>query len=375
MITTIRKNLNLSSNENQSINLGKNVAISNDSGIHEDGLDTNSPLELISKSPKNPFQLPSWLANNQPIPDELLAKYSGIKHSSNHYDDDEDDVDHYHHPSLFYAFSFIDFPGDNDDTLSIQSSNTPNIHIRDEIKTCVETLDTCLNHFRKMNEQSDTINDDIANLLNELIDQIETSIEKEQSNELELVNISLDNNLLHDLFTKKLTFNEYLALLDRLIDNKYLTMSSKTGEDLSNEILFLAEQIEQYRTIIQADHTNDIDLDNQYHLQFLSNTQSNYSVISFLQQSISMDMSILTPNELANQIQSINIQQTSTIGDKTADIGKEDFSEEFSLYTSEKITREFLLLNIETQEINQFFCKDESLGLTDRKYKIVPVEN
>jgi hypothetical protein len=181
-----------------------------------------------------------------------------------------------------------------------------------------------------MNEQSNEINEeideDIRNLLNELIDQIENSIEKEQSKEIEEIDVILDYNLLNELFTKKLTFSEYLTLLDRLIDNNSLKFSSKTGEELSNEILLLAEQIEQYRTIIITDHSNDTNVDNQYQSQFLSNTQSNYSVISFLQPSISMDMSLLATNDLLNQTQSTIFtstiqQQTSTTSGKTADIG------------------------------------------------------
>jgi hypothetical protein len=181
-----------------------------------------------------------------------------------------------------------------------------------------------------MNEQSNGNDEDIHNLLNELIDQIENSIEKEQINENQIIDISLDNNLLNELFTKKLTFKEYLTLLDRLIDNKYVKISLKTGEELSNEIFLLSEQIEQYRTKILTEQNNDNHLDNQHHLQLLSNTQSNYSVISFLQQSISMDMSLLTTNDLSNQIQSTYTQQTSTIGGKTADIGMFTISEDFS---------------------------------------------
>ena len=307
------KKIDTKPKEKQSINLGKNVAISNDSGIHVDGLDINSQLELASKSKKDSFQLPSWLANNQPIPEELLAKHSAV----NHYEHDDDDADDYQHPSAFYAFSFIDFSGDNEDTWSMNSSNTPNNpHIRDEMKTCVETLHTCLNNIREMNEQKNEINEDIRNLLNELIDQVEKSIEKDQLNENEIINISLDYNLLNELFTKKLAFKEYLSLLDQLIDNKYVKITSKTGEDASNEINLLSEQIEQYRTTVLTE-TNDSD--NQL---LLSNAQSNYSVISFLQQSISMDMSLITTNDLTNQIQSTSIQQTSTIGGKTADIGR-----------------------------------------------------
>jgi len=210
------------------------------------------------------------------------------------------------------------------------------MNIRDEMKTCVETLNTCLNQFREMNEQLNLneIDENIVNCLNELIDQIENFSEKEEiensKNFSKINSILLDYNLLNELFTKKLTFNEYLLLLDRLIDNNILKFSSKTGEELSNEILFLADEIEHYKTIITTDNINDIDLninlDNQYHQQLLSNTQSNYSVISFLQQSTSMDISQLTPNDLSNQIQSTlfssTIQQTtSTTGGKMSDVG------------------------------------------------------
>ncbi|CAF2512307.1 unnamed protein product [Rotaria sp. Silwood2] len=322
------------SNQQQSINLGKNVAISNDSGIHVDSLETNSQLGHRIKSTNESFQLPSWLVNNQPIPDELLVKHSMANRSIYHHEynnNDDDNIDYYHHPSAFYAFSFIDISGDNEDTWSINSSNTPNTHIRDEIKTCVETLHNCLSHFREMNEQSneitENIDENIKNILNELIDQIENSIEKQQTNEIDLVDVTLDFNLLNELCTKKLTFHEYLTILDRLIDNKYLKISTKTGEDLSNEILLLAEQIEQHRTIIITDYNHNIDIDNQYHLQFLTNTQSNYSFMSFLQQSTSMDMSVLATNDLSNQMQStlftasIQQQQSTTSNGKSADIG------------------------------------------------------
>ncbi|CAF1145980.1 unnamed protein product [Adineta steineri] len=315
------------SNPKQSINLGKNVAISNDSGIHVDGLGINSQIENVQKTIENSFQLPSWLANNQPIPDELLAKHSTVNHSTYNNINEEDDDDDYDRPSAFYAFSFINSPGDHEDAWSIQSLNTSNNHIRDEIQTCVDTLHTCLNHFREMNEQKNDIDENVTNLLNDLIDQIENSIETKSPENIEnFVDISLDSNLLNELFTKKLTFNEYLMLLDRLIEDKYAKNSTTKGENLLNEILLIAEEIEQYRTIIIPDN-NELDI--QHPLQFfLSNTQSNYSIISFLPQSTSMDMSLLVANDLSNQTQS-NLfttslqqqQQTSTIAGKTADIG------------------------------------------------------
>ncbi|CAF4987820.1 unnamed protein product, partial [Rotaria magnacalcarata] len=49
------------SNQKQSMNFGKNVAASNDSGIHVDGLEINSQLESQTKPTEESFQLPSWL--------------------------------------------------------------------------------------------------------------------------------------------------------------------------------------------------------------------------------------------------------------------------------------------------------------------------
>ncbi len=239
-------------------------------------------------------------------------------------DDDDDDFDPYQ-PSSFYGFSFIDCSGSSEDTWSIRSSIINN-NIREEMKNCVETLNTCLNQFREMNEQinsNEVIDDDVVRCLNELIDRIE----KEPS---ENSSISLDSNLLNELLTKKLTFNEYLFLLDRLIDNNILNLTSKTGEELSNEILYLADEIEHYKTMINTENLDQnflsVNLDNQYHQQLLCNTQSNYSVISFLQQSTSMDMSLLMNNDISNQIQSTlftsTMQQTSaTNGGKMADLG------------------------------------------------------
>ena len=144
------------SNSKVSIHLGKNVTASNDSGIHEDGLDNNSQSEIlpsIVKSNTEEFQLPSWLANGEPIPDELLAKRTFLSQTPHPpSDDDDDDLDPYQ-PSSFYGFSFIELSGSSEDTWSIRSSNGPSTNIRDEIKTCVETLNSCLNHFREMNEQ------------------------------------------------------------------------------------------------------------------------------------------------------------------------------------------------------------------------------
>lgn len=318
----------------------KNVTASNDSGIHEDGLDSTSQTEIppmISKSTTDEFQLPSWLANNEPIPEELLAKRS-LNNTYSHLDDDDDDEDEIdpYQPSSFYGFSFIDTPNSSEDTWSIRSSVVNN-HIREEMKTCVETLNSCLNQFRQMNEQiqlkqeeEEQIDEDVQICLNELIDRIEQEPEENPIN-------PLDFNLLNELLTKKLTFNEYLSLLDRLIDNNILTLSSKTGEDLSNEIVSLADEIEHYKTIIMSENVDQmmfsLNFDNQYHQQLLSNTQSNYSVISFLQQSTSMEMSLLTTNELSNQMQSTlftsTIQQTSTTnGGKAADLGKNSIGNE-----------------------------------------------
>ena len=333
----------------------KNVTASNDSGIHEDGLDSTSQTEIppmITKSTTDEFQLPSWLANNEPIPEELLAKHSSS--NRNHYyldddDDDEDEIDPYQ-PSSFYGFSFIDTPNSSEDTWSIRSSIVNN-NIREEMKNCVEILNGCLSQFRQMNEQIQTeqaedeeereteieekIDEDVVICLNELLDQIE-----QQSEENSLT--PLDFNLLNELLTKKLTLNEYLSLLDRLIDSNILTCSSKTGEELSTEILSLADEIEHYKTMMINSESLEqsffnLNFDNQYHQQLLANTQSNYSVISFLPQSTSMEMSLLTANEMSNQIQSTlftsTIQQTSTTNSgKAADVGKQFSSKENEIF-------------------------------------------
>ncbi|CAF1069854.1 unnamed protein product [Adineta ricciae] len=332
----------------------KNVTASNDSGIHEDGLDTNSQTEItpaITKSIGDDFQLPAWLANGEPIPDELLAKrslntQSTYRHINDDEDDNDDDIDPYQ-PSSFYGFSFIDLPG-SEDTWSIRSSNAPSIAngvIRDEIKTCVETLNSCLSQFREMNEQmhnhviEEEVDENVRILLNEMIDKIDNFVENDgipNTDDLSTMNsVLLDYNIINELFSKKLTLNEYLSLLDRLIDNNVLKLSSKSGEELTNEIVHLANEIDHYRTKISTESSNEmeqsllgINLDNQYHQQLLSNTQSNYSVISFLQQSTSMDMSLLATNEYSSQIQStlftstVQQQQTSTgPSAKMADVG------------------------------------------------------
>ena len=245
------------------------------------------------------------------------------------YDDDEEENDP-RQSSSFYAFSFIDFADDNEDTWSINSTTTPNTHIRDEMKTCVDTIHNCLNDFRAMNEHSAEIDEAVRPLLNELLDRIENSLANEQSDETKIIDMQIDPNLLNELLIKKLTVQEYLILLDRLIPNIYLKFSSKTGEELSNEILSLAEDIEHYRTILLTDHSNHFDGDNQdSSLLLLRNTQSNHSVISFLQQSTSMDMSLLVTNDLSNLTQSTvfttstqQAQQKSTTDEKPTDIGR-----------------------------------------------------
>ena len=176
----------------------------------------------------------------------------------------------------------------------------------------------------------------MKDVLNDLLDQIDSipnDNEIESSPTITTFNpILLDSTLLNELLTKKLNLHEYLVLLDRLVDNNILQLSSKSAEDLSNEIVSLAEEIEHYRTIINSDLDPNLlhrNFDSQYHQQFLSNTQSNYSVLSFLQQSTSMDMSLLLANEFSNPLQSTLItstiqqqQQTSTNGGKLADVGQ-----------------------------------------------------
>ncbi|CAF4127454.1 unnamed protein product [Rotaria magnacalcarata] len=137
----------------------------------------------------------------------------------------------------------------------------------DEIKTCVETLSTCSNRFRGMNDKLNnndpmslrafwcahvtlcalgarrnvtlgartgmgtdtcaTMRVHVNIVLNEFIDQTENVCDKEENNQCShdlstIDSISLDYNLLNELLIKKLTFNEYLNLLDHLIDKKIL---------------------------------------------------------------------------------------------------------------------------------------------------------
>ena len=311
--------------------LGKTVATSNDSGIHEDGLDTHSQSEFGQKPIKDTFQLPSWLANNQPIPDELLAKRSFSTHSTYQYLDEDDETNE-QQPSSFYAFSFIDPPHDrNEDTWSNHSSSAGsllNTEIRDEIKTCVETLHSCLDQFREMNGEIDhhaseePIDDEIATLLNELIDQVENKVSHQDEESIES-DLPLDYDLLNEFWKKKFTFQEYLTLLDQLFQNHRVKSSCKTGEELSNEILRFTEQ-NRVNPLILIDQSN-LDANSIYSL---SSSPSNYSFLPLLPRSTSMDISFLATNELSNPTQSY----VPSSNEKSADIGrcKHDPDEIFS---------------------------------------------
>ena len=293
------------SNHTPSIDFGKRLPISNDSGIHDDDY---SLADVQPRLTAESFKLPAWLANNQPIPDELLAQRPLAGQSScprAHSDEHDDEEATRYHPSSFYAFSFIDLSGSGEDTWSVHSSDGTSpatAQIGDEIKSCVETLHTCLTQIRQMNEPPMTVDpsDDeetreiISNLCNELLDRIDKTMERKSLRE----NLPFDLQLLDELFSKTLTFNEYLAILDRLIDSNLLEVSSKTGEELANDILSLAQQIEQYRTLLITDDPMNIDRDHPF---LLSNIQSNYSSLSFLQHSPSMDMSVFVANDLSAQ--------------------------------------------------------------------------
>ncbi|CAF1653681.1 unnamed protein product, partial [Adineta ricciae] len=311
------------SNQNPVLHLERNVAASHDSGIHEEGLiEANSQIELTRKPSNSSFQLPSWLANNQPIPDELLAKRSTIKYHSYFHDDDDDDddddeSDDYDRPSSFYAFSFIDFSNEHDDMWSVKSLNTSDNLLQHEIRTCVETLNTCLDQFREMNEQTNEIDENISNLLNELIDQIEHSLQNESSQQT--VDIPIDYDLFNELFNKKLSLNEFLSILDRLTDTRSSKKSSKTGKEVLIDLLQLSEQIEQHRAKTITEPGSNTNNDKQ-------STQSTNPSNSILLPSISMDVSLFSPNDFSNLTQSTlfttSIQhQTSTNGNKPADIG------------------------------------------------------
>lgn len=243
----------------------KTAVSSNDSGIQEDGLDPHDPMELREKSSQEkPFELPAWLANNQPIPDEVLAQRAlntaSIYPFHSDQLDDDDEMNDYH-PSSFYAFSFVDLNERNtDDTCSTHSS-TFGSTINSEIRLCMETLQTCLNHFREMNEHIHHPVDDeeIRQLLTELIDQVDTiigndteeipttmSIDEEETESID-ENFALNYDLLEEFWRRKFTFHEYLTLLDQLVDHQRLKYSSKSAEHLYHEILRLNEQIDQYR--------------------------------------------------------------------------------------------------------------------------------
>ena len=298
--------------------LGKTVATSNDSGIHEDGLDTHSQSDFGQKPIRDTFQLPSWLANNQPIPDELLAKRSFTTHSTYHYLDDDDEISE-QQPSSFYAFSFIDLPdGQNEDAWSNHSSSAGSLShtkIRDEIKTCVETLHTCLDQFREMNGELDghhVNEEEIGSLLSELIDQVEKNREEESIES----DLAVDYELLNEFWKRKFTLHEYLALLDQLIDSQRVKSSRKTGEELSNDILRLNEQIEQHRVnpSILIDQTN---LDSNP-IRLLSSSPSNHSFIPIIPTSTSMEISFFATNDLPHPLQSY----VPSSNEKTADIGR-----------------------------------------------------
>ena len=200
---------------------------------------------------------------------------------------------------------------------SVKSLNTSDNLLQHEIKTCVATLNTCLDQFREMNEQTSEIDENISSLLNELIDQIEYSLQNESSQQT--VNIPIDYDLFYELFNKKLTLNEFLSILDRLTDARSSKKSSKTGKEVLIDLLQLSEQIEQHRAKTITEPGFNTDKDKQ-------SCQSINPPNSILPPSISMDASLFSPNDFSNLTQSTlfttSIQhQTSTNGNKFADIG------------------------------------------------------
>lgn len=319
-------NLSLSKHAQQ---LGSHVAASHDSGIHEEGLDGNAQSDQPSKPTEQPFQLPFWLANNQPIPDELLAKRELTQTS--YYDqyrdndDDDDDDDDFGQPSSFYAFSFIDLPGDQEDTWSLQSFATSNNRIRDEIKTCVATLHSCLNQFREMNEQPDDTEAIVSSLLTALLDRIvQADIAEPVESDEAVVEATFDPNLLAELFNKKLTLNEFLALLDQLIATQSLKNSKPTGDELFDDLLRLAELIERHRSSMDVSDSTGSAFQKCLHHPL--ETQSSDTPTPVLATSISMDMSVFAGSDLSNPNQSVMFAssmplQSSLLGGKPADIG------------------------------------------------------
>ncbi|CAF0774051.1 unnamed protein product [Didymodactylos carnosus] len=387
--------------------MGKNVASSNDSGIHEDGLDTYSQND-VQVSPslaidndqnvtdgimkqnetviKNEFQLPSWLANGEPVPDDLLKKYvhKNSEHSyhQNHqkqhiYDteENEDDDEYYNN---YYSFSYVGDLSNSDDTSSTKSSIAPsNIYLSDSIRTCVDTLNGCLNTFVTMNEhfsssinnfsESKILSDELSEsvdeniirtLLNELLDTVtelnitnevivnDHIIEQEKDISIEkLSTLTLDTSLLSEICSKATnpySLNDFLTVLDQSIDLNGSShfISSKAlqyAEEIVRDILQLSDEIEKQKilngnvTYKQQENGDQLLFPtdtNEGTNPFISTTQSSYSMYS-LQQSVSMDLSQMI-NDNNNQTTANNtsaiatstIQTQQQIGNgKLSDVG------------------------------------------------------
>ena len=276
---------------NPSLSLAANVTESKDSGIHEEILDVN----MKSNENNDTFQLPSWLVNNQPVPDELLAKYSLNKSATENQFEDEFN-DEQRHAYSFYSFSFIDWPENKDEDIwSTHSLSIPDVQIQTEIGTCVETIHDCLDQFRQMNDNIDDHDEihQISQLIDELIETIDD-------------NFVLDLEKLNEFWQKRSSLDDFLHLLDQLIDSKRLKISSKKSEEISNQLTSVVNEIETFRTVGLTMMKQESNISNP--------------TVSTL---TSMEMSFFQCSELSHSMIGPHISQiASTSNGKSTDIGE-----------------------------------------------------
>jgi hypothetical protein len=194
-----------------------------------DMADANDSTDTIAAD--HTFHLPEWLANNQPIPDEVLAQRSLLVRSTYPFtNDDNECVDQW--PSSFYAFSFVDlFDKNIDDTWSTYSSTIESTHEND--RTC-----------------STPVMNDIRELLNDIVDRVDTLDDDNR--------YTLNETILDEFWQSKCSLNDFYHLLDRLIDDRRRCYYSwKTIDEHCNEIRRLIEQIEHERTLTIESFDNE----------------------------------------------------------------------------------------------------------------------
>lgn len=251
------------------LSLAQTVARSNDSGIHEEGLELNPTI----KSNNEKFELPTWLVQNEPIPDELLAKYS----TRNRRESFQEDQKRNH---SFYSFSFIDWPEKSSNDIWSTNSSIDELDksptcFQEQIQQCVERLEDCLTEFREINEP------------NELEKFDETFDEDFQ----------FDLDLVEEFWLKSSTFDEFLNFLDRIVPRKV----SKNAKIVVEQFLETIEHFEEERRNFSTMKT-DFDSTN------------------------SMETSFFIGNELtqSTMIQSFSQQNSnsSTSNGKNGDVGK-----------------------------------------------------